>query len=132
MRRSGPGSSSASAGDDNGDDSDDDDNDDDDDDDDDVSMDHHVNSLAVNSQQLSPGSTNLVSMSKRRVDRWGGQIIIMMMMMMIMMMTGLGSVRIKRTHTSSPDSKPAGRGETPETWRRGQENQNLLIVIPLF
>ena len=62
MRRSGPGSSSASAGDDNDDDSDDDD-------DDDVSMDHHVNSLAVNSQQLSPGSTNLVSMSKRRVDR---------------------------------------------------------------
>ena len=79
MRRSGPGSSSASAGDDNDDDSDDDD---DDDDDDDVSMDHHVNSLAVNSQQLSPGSTNLVSMSKRRVDRWGGQIIMMMIMMM--------------------------------------------------
>ena len=123
MRRSGPGSSSASAG---------GDNDDDDDDDDDVSMDHHVNSLAVNSQQLSPGSTNLVSMSKRRVDRWGGQIIMMMMIMMIMMMTGLGSVRTRRTHTSSPDSKPAGRGGTPETWRRGQENQNLLIVIPLF
>ena len=77
MRRSGPGSSSASAGGDNDDDSDDDD------DNDDVSMDHHVNSLAVNSQQLSPGSTNLVSMSKRRVDRWGGQIIMMVMMMMM-------------------------------------------------
>ena len=76
MRRSGPGSSSASAGDDNDDDSDDDD--------DDVSMDHHVNSLAVNSQQLSPGSTNLVSMSKRRVDRWGRQIIMMVMIMMMM------------------------------------------------
>ena len=50
----------------------------------------------------------------------------------IIMVIGLGSVRTRRTHTSSPDSKPAGRGETPETWRRGQENQNLLIVIPLF
>ena len=34
-----------------------------------LSMDHHVNSLAVGSQLLSPGTTNLIAMTKRRVDR---------------------------------------------------------------
>ena len=31
--------------------------------------DHHVNALAVNSGLLSPGTTNLIAMRKRRIDR---------------------------------------------------------------
>ena len=35
------------------------------------SMEHHANSLAVNSMLLSPGTNNLIAMKKRRVDRTG-------------------------------------------------------------
>ena len=31
--------------------------------------DHHVNALAVNSQILSPGTTNLIAMTRRKTDR---------------------------------------------------------------
>ena len=35
------------------------------------SMEHHANSLAVNSMLLSSGTNNLIAMKKRRVDRSG-------------------------------------------------------------
>ena len=35
------------------------------------SMEHHANSLAVNSMLMSPGTNNLIAMKKRRVDRSG-------------------------------------------------------------
>ena len=35
------------------------------------SMEHHANSLALNSMLLSPGTNNLIAMKKRRVDRTG-------------------------------------------------------------
>ena len=35
------------------------------------SMEHHANSLVVNSMLLSPGTNNLIAMKKRRVDRSG-------------------------------------------------------------
>jgi len=35
------------------------------------SMDHHVNSLAVDSLLLSPATSNLIAMKKRRIDRTG-------------------------------------------------------------
>ena len=34
-------------------------------------MDHHVNSLAVDSLLLSPATSNLIAMKKRRIDRTG-------------------------------------------------------------
>ena len=33
--------------------------------------DHHVNALAVNSQILSPGTTNLIAMTRSKTDRLG-------------------------------------------------------------
>merc|ERR1712012_23615 len=35
------------------------------------SLEHHVNALTVNSGLLSPGTSNLISMKKRRIDRLG-------------------------------------------------------------
>ena len=34
-------------------------------------MEHHVNALAVNSMLLSPGTSNLIAMRKKRTDRLG-------------------------------------------------------------